>query len=141
MLFFDAAEMFRFLCKQYDEQKKLGPVAVDIATYGISLFEEKFSWGCAPSNAINFMDRLRDGGVDVRILVGLPPVRKFKKAEYGIQEMEYRRKIYDVLQLGEQYGVCFLPTMKSHMKMYRINNLYQQSVYNRWNQFWKLLLG
>lgn len=32
MIFFDAHELFRVLCKEYDTREKNGPVSVDIAT-------------------------------------------------------------------------------------------------------------
>ncbi len=137
MIFFEANEMFRVLCEEYDAREMNGSVSVDIATYGISLFDEKFSGGyIEESRAKQFMNKLTGKGRDVRILIGLPPIKKFSKAEYGLREMEYRQKIAEVLRLGEEYGVCCLPTVQSHLKMYRINDLYVVGGINFGNSYW-----
>lgn len=132
MIFFDAQSLFRFLREQYE--KLGGPV--DIATYGITLFEEKNSWGTADSAAMEFMNSLCGGGIDVRVLVGLQPVKRFRNSNYGMREMEYRKTVRRVLEIGQKYDICCLPTQESHLKMYRINDLYVVGGINLGNSTW-----
>ncbi|MCI8538609.1 MAG: hypothetical protein HFF18_08140 [Oscillospiraceae bacterium] len=132
MIFFDANCLFRFLREQYEQYGG----DVDIATYGITLFEEKASFGKTASAAMEFMDSLRGGRIDVRVLVGLEPVKRSRNASYGLREMEYRKKIREVLEIGYQYDICCLPTQKSHLKMYRIGDLYVVGGINLGNSTW-----
>lgn len=132
MVFFDAQSLFNFLREQYEKKE----CPVDIATYGISLFEEKTPYGSFESSAMKFMNCLRGGATDVRVLVGLQPIKKFRNSTYGMRELEYRKMVRRVLEIGEEYGICCLPTQKSHLKMYRIGDLYVVGGINLGNSYW-----
>jgi len=132
VIFFDAQSLFRFLHEQYEERGG----AVDIATYGITLFEEKNSWGVVDSAAMELMNCLRGGRIEVRVLVGLQPVKRFRNSNYGMLEMEHRKMVRRVLEIGQEYDICCLPTQNSHLKMYRINDLYVVGGINLGNSTW-----
>lgn len=132
MIFFDAQCLFDFLRERYEQYGG----EVDIATYGITLFEENASFGKTASAAMKFMDSLRGGRIDVRVLVGLEPIKRFRNASYGLREMEHRKKVREVLEIGQRYDICCLPTQKSHLKMYRIGDLYVLGGINLGNSTW-----
>lgn len=141
MIFNLSCDLFDYLSRELDRiAQEAESVTIDIATYGISLFDEKKDYDGKnvhiESKARAFIKNISTHGDNTRLLVGLQDVRKFKNGSFGLTETQYRKKINEVLQIGKQYGIRALPTNKSHLKMYRINDLYVVGGINLTNSYW-----
>lgn len=142
MLFTSAHELFGYLNKELDRiARNAKKVTIDIATYGLSLFDEKHDYGegyifYEESAAHTFIKNISKYGFDTRLLVGIQDIRKFKNGSFGLSTAQYSGKISEVLMVGERYGIKALPTNNSHLKMYRINNLYVVGGINLTNSYW-----
>jgi len=142
MLFNLACDLFDYLTHEIDRvERESDRVQIDVATYGISLFDEKHEYepglvDVRESKAKTFVKRIADFGYDTRLLVGIQDVRKYKNGSFGLTNAQFTRKISEVLMIGEQYGIRALPTTQSHLKMYRINDLYVVGGINLSNSYW-----
>lgn len=142
MIFLNSIELFPFLNKVIDEkmcEKDLCDIEVNISTYGISLYDEKceFEEGnfyYEQTQAKDFIEKL--GGTQTKMLVGIPPKKKYQYQNYGLDNISYRKKAKEILEIGEEYDILCIPAEKLHFKFYRIDDIYITGGINFGNSTW-----
>lgn len=142
MIFLNAIELFPYLNTVIEEklaEKCLSDINVNISTYGVSLYDRKgeydrgnFYYEKTPAR--QFLEQL--DGTNTKMLVGIPPQKFYRKQDYGLSHAEYYRKIDEILEIGDIYGIDCIPTSDLHFKLYRIDDVYITGGINFGNSMW-----
>lgn len=139
MIFFLSSELFCFLRNAYEaelEKMDAENVRVDIATYGLSLHDDVIGEIKQKSAAAKFLERISGAGTNTRLIVGIPPKKHFEGASYGLNTVEFHKKAREIQDLGNTYGITAVAISESHLKMYRINDIYVVGGINFSNSRW-----
>lgn len=139
MIFFLSSELFCFLRNSYEaelEKMDAENVRVDIATYGISLYDDVIDEFRQKSAAAEFLECISGTGNNTRLVVGIPPKKRFEGASYGLNIVDFHKRAREIQDLGNAYGITAVAISESHLKMYRINDIYVVGGINFSNSRW-----
>lgn len=142
MIFLNSIELFPYLNKVIDEkldEKDCYDIEVNISTYGISLYDqkgeyEKGNFYYEKTPAKEFIEKLT--GTNTKMLVGIPPKKKYSKQSYGLGHVDYYKKAEEILNIGYEYGIECIPSNNLHLKFYRIDDIYITGGINFGNSMW-----
>ena len=142
MIFLCSLELFSYLNEVMDQklkQKGCSAVEVNISTYGLSLHDEKMDYGngegySEDTLAKKFIKKLH--GTRTKMLVGIPPQKRFNKQDYGLWQNDYYKKAGEILEIGNTYGIHCVPSDSLHFKFYRIDDIYITGGINFGNSMW-----
>lgn len=142
MVFLNSIELFPYLIKVLDkkiEEKDPFDINVNISTYGISLYDRKGEYDIGDyyyekTDAKKFIEMLYV--TKCKMLVGIPPKKKYPKQNYGLEHLEYYKKAEDILKIGERYSIDCVPAKSLHFKFYRIDDVYIAGGINFGESMW-----
>lgn len=142
MIFLTSIELFSFLNEVIDkkmEEKSPFDIDINISTYGISLCDRKGEY--EPGNyyykkteAKEFIEKLYE--TKCKMLVGIPPKKKYQKQDYGLSHSDYYKKAEKILRIGEEYDINCIPAENLHFKFYRIDDIYVTGGINFGGSMW-----
>lgn len=139
MIFLNAIELFPYLNEIMEKklcEKDPCDIEVNISTYGISLYDKKNEYDNSyeETKAKEFL-RLLDG-TNTKMLVGIPPKKKFSKQSYGLSTSEFKKKVKEIFDIGDEYRIECVPSENLHFKFYRIDDIYITGGINFGNSKW-----
>ena len=142
MVFLNSCELFWYLNEVIDKKMEEKPpfdIDVNISTYGISLCDRKGEY--EPGNYYYEKTEAKENKEKLyetkcKMLVGIPPIKKYQKQNYGLKYSEYHKKKEEILAIGEEYDINCIPSENLHFKFYRIDEIVVTGGVNFGNSMW-----
>lgn len=142
MVFLNTNELMLFLNKTVEQklsEKDPEDIKIEIATYGLSFSDRTIENAIGElktqeSLAREFIEKLM--GTNADIIVGIPPEKKYKNTHYGDTRSERRNRIDYLEEVASDYNIKIYPVEQSHLKFYRIDDVYITGGINLTDSMW-----